>query len=61
MGPWALEAAIAADMLARGLFWPGMRDEAQELVSGCMDCQRHNIHKFGYQPLSSAAAAQPIM
>lgn len=43
-----------------GLHWTGIFTEAKKIVSGCVDCARHNIARRGYHPLKSIVAAEPF-
>ena len=52
--------ALAKGLLSRGISWLGMRKEAEALVKECVACQRFNIAKQGFHPLTPVDAALPM-
>jgi hypothetical protein len=53
-------AGMVAAILAQGMYWPGMKDDAQGVVSSCMPCMRYNYHKAAYHPYRCAEASKPM-
>jgi transposase InsO family protein len=51
---------MVAAILSQGNYWPGMKDDAQRLVSGCMPCQRFNYHKAAFHPYRCPEAPSPM-
>jgi transposase InsO family protein len=43
-----------------GFDWPNLTAEVREACAKCLPCQRHNIAKHGYHPLSPISADQPF-
>jgi hypothetical protein len=43
-----------------GLNWPKLTAQVKEVCAKCLPCQRHNIAKRGYHPLSPISADQPF-
>ena len=43
-----------------GFDWPTLTAEVREVFAKCLPCQRHNIAKRGYHPLSPIPADQPF-
>jgi transposase InsO family protein len=43
-----------------GLNWPNLTVQVKEACATCLPCQRHNIAKRGYHPLSPISADQPF-
>ena len=58
-GHFGTKATIDAIREA-GFDWPNMTAQAKEVCAKCLPCQRHNIAKRGYHPLSPIAATQPF-
>ena len=52
--------AVIASVREEGLDWPNLANQVQEVCSKCIPCQRHNIAKRGYHPLSPISADQPF-
>ncbi|KAG1225375.1 hypothetical protein G6F68_010170 [Rhizopus microsporus] len=52
--------AIVRDIHSRGMHWANMYDEAKNIVSSCIECQKHNISKRGYHPLTNVVANRPF-
>lgn len=51
--------AIVNALHSDGIHWANLNQEALDLVSKCVSCQRFNIGKHGYHPLRSIAANGP--
>lgn len=49
-----------ARLIADGRTWPSMRRDVEEYLKTCQACQRFNIVKHGYHPLSPITAAFPM-
>ena len=58
-GHFGIKATIDAIHEA-GLDWPTLAAEVKEVCAKCLPCQRHNIAKRGYHPLSPISADQPF-
>jgi hypothetical protein len=43
-----------------GFDWPKLADDVRGVCIKCLPCQRHNISKRGYHPLSPISADQPF-
>lgn len=52
--------AIVRDIHSRGMHWINIYDDAKNTVSSCPECQKHNITKRGYHPLTSVVAQRPF-
>lgn len=52
--------AIVRDIHSRGMHWSKIYDEARLIVNSCPECQKHNIVKRGYHPLTSVVAQRPF-
>lgn len=52
--------AIVQEIHSQGLHWTKLYDEAQEMVNSCIECQRHNVAKRGYHPLTNIVAYRPF-
>jgi hypothetical protein len=52
--------AIVRDLHSQGLHWTNIYAEAKDIVSSCIECQKHNISKRGYHPLSNVVAHRPF-
>ncbi|KAG1128568.1 hypothetical protein G6F37_013674 [Rhizopus arrhizus] len=52
--------AIVRDIHSRGMHWTNIYDEAKSIVSSCTECQKHNISKRGYHPLTNVMANRPF-
>lgn len=52
--------AIVRDLHSQGLHWINMYEEAKNTVSSCVDCQKHNVTRKGYHPLSKIVANKPF-
>lgn len=52
--------AIVKEIHSKGLHWTNLYDEANELVKSCVECQRHNVSKRGYHPLTNVVAFRPF-
>ena len=52
--------AIVRDIHSRGMHWANIYDEAKNIVSSCIECQKHNISKRGYHPLTNVVANRPF-
>jgi hypothetical protein len=52
--------AIVRDLHSQGLHWANIYAEAKDIVSSCVECQKHNISKRGYHPLSNVVANRPF-
>jgi hypothetical protein len=55
----------AADMArsirsSKGVTWPNIVRECQDLVSSCLPCQRYNVSKHGYHPPKNVTALLPF-
>jgi hypothetical protein len=46
-------------LIMNGHYWPTMRSEAKKKIKGCLDCQRFNLGKHGYHPISTILAQLP--
>lgn len=44
----------------QGFNWPSLRADAHKMVNQCIECARHAIRKYGYQPLQSIEAELPM-
>ena len=42
------------------MHWTNIYDEAKHMVSSCKECQRHNITKRGYHPLTNVVSQRPF-
>jgi hypothetical protein len=58
-GHFGIKATIDSIREA-GLDWPSLAAEVKEVCAKCLPCQRHNIAKRGYHPLSPISADQPF-
>lgn len=54
------EQAIVKEIHSKGMHWPNIYDDANRLVQSCIECQRHNIAKKGYHPLTNLVALRPF-
>lgn len=52
--------AIVRELHSQGLHWTNVYEDARRLVSGCIECQKHNISKRGWHPLKNVVAIQPM-
>ena len=52
--------AIVRDIHSQGMHWTNIYEDAKTLVSSCKECQRHNISKRGYHPLTNVVAQKPF-
>ena len=52
--------SIVKEVHSQGCHWINIYDEALEIVKSCKQCQRHNIVKKGYHPLTSITAYLPF-
>lgn len=52
--------AIVRDLHSQGLHWTNIYSEAKDIVSSCIECQKHNISKKGYHPISNVVAHRPF-
>jgi Integrase zinc binding domain len=50
--------AIIDSIHEAGYDWPSLGPQVREFCSKCIPCQRHNIAKHGYHPLSPISANQ---
>jgi len=51
--------AMVKGLIMNGHYWPSMRSEAKTKVRSCLDCQRFNLGKHGYHPISTILAQMP--
>ena len=42
------------------MHWTNIYDEAKNIVSSCSECQKHNINKRDYHPLTNVVAHRPF-
>ncbi|KAG2191771.1 hypothetical protein INT47_012821 [Mucor saturninus] len=52
--------AIVNDLHSQGLHWTNIYEEAKEIIRSCPECQKHNISKRGYHPLTNVVAFRPF-
>jgi transposase InsO family protein len=52
--------AIVNELHSQGLHWSNIYEEAKNIVKSCKECQRHNINKKGYHPLTNVLAFKPF-
>lgn len=52
--------AIVRDVHSRGMHWTSIYDEAKIIVMSCEQCQKHNISRKGYHPLTNIVAHRPF-
>jgi transposase InsO family protein len=52
--------AIVREIHSRGMHWTNIYEEVKNMVSSCTECQRHNISKRGYHPLTNVIAHRPF-
>ena len=54
------QSAVINTVRLQGFDWPGLSKDALELVASCPDCQRFNIARHGYHPLTPISASLPF-
>jgi hypothetical protein len=52
--------AMLRQIRSSGKTWSGIKDDCQKLVSSCIQCQRFNIGKHGFHPLTNLKALLPF-
>jgi hypothetical protein len=52
--------AIVKEIHSKGLHWENIYKEATDIVKSCIECQRHNVAKRGYHPLTNIVALRPF-
>ncbi|KAG2203804.1 hypothetical protein INT47_012737 [Mucor saturninus] len=57
-GHFGIEAIVHA-LKRKGIYWTKLKEQASELIQSCIQCQRHNITRKGYNPLRSVSATLP--
>ncbi|KAG1607076.1 hypothetical protein G6F46_012560 [Rhizopus delemar] len=45
--------AIVTALHSEGIHWTKLKEDALEIIRSCPDCQKFNIAKHGYNPLTS--------
>lgn len=50
---------IVQGLRNQGIAWTAMKKEALEIVRACVKCQRYNVQKNGYHPMTSITASLP--
>ena len=58
-GHFGVKATIDA-IHESGYDWSNLAAQVRDVCAKCLPCQRHNITKRGYHPLSSISADQPL-
>ncbi|EIE92710.1 hypothetical protein RO3G_17422 [Rhizopus delemar RA 99-880] len=51
--------AIVTALHSDGIHWTKLKEDALEIIRSCPDCQKFNIAKHGYNPLTSIYADAP--
>ncbi|KAG1328484.1 hypothetical protein G6F62_008123 [Rhizopus arrhizus] len=51
--------AMVTTLHSEGIHWTNLKQDALDCVNSCPDCQKFNIAKHGYHPLSSIYADAP--
>ncbi|KAG2191768.1 hypothetical protein INT47_010343, partial [Mucor saturninus] len=57
-GHFGIEAIVHA-LKRKGIYWTNLKNQANELIQSCIQCQRHNITRKGYNPLRPVTATLP--
>lgn len=57
-GHYGIEAILHA-LKRKGIYWTNLKSQANDLVQACVQCQRHNITRKGYNPLRPVTATLP--
>ena len=52
--------AMLKDIVSQGHYWLTMKQDIQEVVQSCEDCQRFNIGRRGFFPMTSVHAKLPM-
>lgn len=52
-------AHLVKNLIHQGKYWASLRRDAIELVKSCVPCQRFNIGKHGFHPLTPVTASMP--
>ncbi|KAI3629344.1 hypothetical protein MIR68_012621 [Amoeboaphelidium protococcarum] len=52
--------AIVKKILGMNKYWPSIRKDIQRVVDECIQCQRHNIGRFGFHPLQHVISQWPL-
>ena len=58
-GHFGIKATVAS-IREEGFDWPNLTAEVKDVCAKCLPCQRHNIAKRGYHPLSPISADKPF-
>jgi transposase InsO family protein len=59
LGHFGAEAMVS-DLVDAGFYWSSMRDDALELVSKCVQCQRFAVGRRTFHPMKSLLADRPM-
>lgn len=57
-GHFGIEAILHA-LKRKGIYWTNLKSQANDLIQSCIQCQRHNITRKGYNPLRPITATLP--
>ena len=57
-GHFGVEAILHA-LKRKGIYWNNLKNQANDLIKACIQCQRHNITRKGYNPLRPVTATLP--
>lgn len=57
-GHFGVEAMMHA-LKRKGIYWTSLKSQANDLIQACIQCQRHNITRKGYNPLRPVTATLP--
>ena len=57
-GHFGAEAMVQA-LKRKGIYWNKLQNQANDLVQACVQCQRHNVTRKGYNPLRPVTAPMP--
>ena len=52
--------AVMANLLRQGLRWPKIRQDVENVVRSCPQCQRFTISQAGFHPLQPTVASMPM-